>query len=331
MTSAHAVNEVILALYREGRGVPLPRFHGWALEQVRNVIAFDSAWWGNASAAPMEIHGSHLHNCEESMLDAYTAHMSRDFFLPELAARPGVTINSSDLMTRVRLVRTAWYRKVGKRYRMEWLLGTLVVDPISSLCEFLTLWRHDPARPFGELERLTKELLMPHLVEALRSVRLRHFFKGGDGRGRTWALVDDRGHIHDAAPAFVASLRDHWPGWRDARVPTELAKYVTEARSYQTRSLTISIVPSGNLRFLEVQAKTLLDRLTARESEVVERYAAGETYSEIALALALAPATVRNHIARSFQKLAVRNKAQLTLMLTDKWRSGRTVDSGSRS
>ena len=52
MSDAHALNRVILSLYHEGREVPLGSFQAWALEQLQYLIAFDSAWWGNAAAKP---------------------------------------------------------------------------------------------------------------------------------------------------------------------------------------------------------------------------------------------------------------------------------------
>ncbi|WP_295581087.1 hypothetical protein [uncultured Lamprocystis sp.] len=55
---------------------------------------------------------------------------------------------------------------------MEWSRGTLLVEPLSSLQESITLWRPDGNNPVTETERLTKELLMPHLSEAHRAVRL---------------------------------------------------------------------------------------------------------------------------------------------------------------
>ena len=72
---------------------------------------------------------------------------------------------------------------------------------------------------------------------------------------------------------------------------------------------------SDNLRFLEVKARSPLDKLTARECEIVGRYANGETYSAISAALALSPTTVRNHISHGFKKLDVKNKAELANLL----------------
>ena len=51
--------------------------------------------------------------------------------------------------------------------------------------------------------------------------------------------------------------------------------------------------------------------LSERERMVAERYATGETHKEIAAALHIAPATVRNHLASIYRKLDVRNKPGL--------------------
>ncbi len=318
--AAQILNTVTLALYREGRDIPLRSFQDWALEQVRGLIPFDSAWWGNAAMEPNKIHWLHLHNCDAAIAELYAPYMAQDFFREALMAAPGKTINTSDLITRARYVRLPMYRHVGKRFHVEWSLGTLLLDPVSSLSEFLTLWRHNPRQPFTEAERQTKELLMPHLVEAFRAVRLRYFLGSKDTRQKAWALADDQGFIRELSPAFVAALRGHWPGWHGSRLPDALARCVVEGRAYRDKALTVEVKPNDNLRFLEVKTQGPLDRLTVRESEIVARYAGGETYSAIAGALALSPTTVRNHISHCFKKLGVKNKAELANLLSSKWR-----------
>ena len=313
--TANSINQLTLSLYRDGRNISLRSFQDWALEQLRGLIGFDSAWWGNAAVEPMKIHWLHLHHCDKSILEAYPPYIADDFFRAAMMASPGASINLSDLTTRARFVRTALYRDIGKRYRIEWSLGTLHVDPVSSLSEFLTLWRHDAKKPFSEAERQTKELLMPHLVEAFRAARLRHFLGGKDTRMKAWALADDQGFIRELSPAFAAALRDHWPEWRGNRLPVALARCVVEGRVYREKALVIELKQSDNLRFLEVKARSPLDKLTARECEIVGRYANGETYSAISAALALSPTTVRNHISHCFKKLDVKNKAELANLL----------------
>ena len=318
--TAESINQLTLSLYRDGRNISLRSFQDWALEQLRGLIAFDSAWWGNAANEPIKIHWLHLLNCDESILQTYPPYIPKDFFRAELMAHPGVCVNMSDLTTRERFVRTEMYRKVGKRYRIEWSLGTLLVDPATSLSEFLTVWRHDPLKPFTESERQAKQLLMPHLVEAFRAVRLQHFLKDTDARTKAWALADDQGFIREMSPAFGARLRANWPDWHGSVLPQALAKCVVDARAYTTKALAVEVRPHDNLRFLEVKTKSPLDRLTGREREIVLRYAGGETYSAIAAALLLSPSTVRNHISHCFKKLGVKNKAELANLMSNKKR-----------
>ncbi|MDP2031171.1 MAG: LuxR family transcriptional regulator [Thiobacillus sp.] len=305
-------NRLLLELHRTGQEAPLSQFQPAALELIREMIPFDSAWWGNASAEPLEIHRLYLHNCDDSILETYLPYMGEDFMRAALMANPGKTINMADLTTRARFVRTALYQKVGKRYRIEWSLGTLLVEPVSSLNEFLTLWRHDAKRPFTEDERQTKELLMPHLADAHRAARLREVLDDPRERRECWAVADERGFLREVHPGFVHRLREYWPDWRGSLLPEALLEPVRAAHPVQIGGLKLHIASKGVYRYLQVLAVRVLDNLSPRECEIVQRYAHGETHADIAVALSLSPATVRNHIAHCYRKLAVNNKAELT-------------------
>ena len=346
-----AVNQVVLSLYREGRDVPLLKFQAWALMQLQGVIGFDSAWWGDAGLpgnpahgsqhphGSHPFHGSQLFNCDAAILEAYRAGIGGrdegpdeglherqgkqarwdgDFFRAAWLAPPGTSINLSDLCTRERYVNTDWYRQIGRQFRVEWLLGTCLTGDNPSHAEFLMLWRHDAHRPFTEAERRAKQLLMPHLVAGFRAVRLRHFLGGQHARPKVWALADDQGYIRELSPAFAAALRSHWPDWLGSRLPEALARCVAAGQGFQAKTVAINVRQNNNLRFLEVTATGPLNGLTARESEIVTRYAGGETYVAIAAALSLSPTTVRNHISHCFQKLGVKNKAELANMTSNR-------------
>jgi len=308
----HSLNRVILDLHCAGREAAFSAFQPVALDLIRALIPFDSAWWGNASAEPMEIHRLYLHNCDHSILETYLPYMDQDFMRDALMANPGRTINLADLVTRARFVRTALYQQVGKRYRIEWSLGTLLVEPVSSLNEFLTLWRHDPKRPFIEEERQTKELLMPHIADAHRAARLREVVDDPRERRDCWAVADERGFLREAQPGFIHCLRERWPGWQGSRLPDDLHAAVRDATPTLIGRLRLNVVRKGSFRFLHVLASRALDALSPREREIVERYACGETHAGIAAALSISPATVRNHIAHCYRKLAVNNKTELT-------------------
>jgi len=318
MVDAYALNRLILRMYREGREVPLGSFQAWALEQLQSLLAFDSAWWGNAAVEPPALHEVFLHNCDESILRDYPPWLEQDFFRAALVASPGVTVNMSDLTTRARYVRTALYRQLGRRFKVEWSLGTLQMEPSSSLYEFLTLWRHDRRRPFSEAERQIKELVMPHLVEMHRAVRLRHFLRIPNVINREWAVVDARGILHEASPAFLALMSILWPHWPGSALPEPLLPSVCAGQAYLSSELRLDVTSCGHLRYLSTRSDGVLAQLSPREGEVATRYAKGETYSAIASSLSLSPATVRNHIAHCFRKLGVNNKAELAHRLEGK-------------
>lgn len=298
--------------------MPLDSFQAWALEQLAGLIAFDSAWWGNATANPPEMHDMHLHNCDPSILAAYSPYLEKDDFRAALLAQPGVTVNLSDLTTRDRHVRTTIYREFKRRFKIEWSLGTVLTEPISSLYEFLSVWRHDPGSPFSESERQTKELLMPHLVETHRAVRLRHFLKTPASHKRMWAVTNALGALREASPSFIAHLRKLWPDWNGSYLPEPLASCVKNGRDFTAEAFNFDVTRYGQSRYIHCRPFGALDQLTAREREIASRYAKGETYSAIAVSLSLSPATVRNHISHCFRKLGVNNKAELVWRLKNR-------------
>ncbi|MFI0352666.1 response regulator [Actinomadura sp. 9N407] len=79
--------------------------------------------------------------------------------------------------------------------------------------------------------------------------------------------------------------------------------------------------PSVTRRLIEEYVSTVprpsggpgLDRLTAREREIVALVAAGMSNEEIAARLVISHATVKTHVSRSITKLGARDRAQLVV------------------
>lgn len=71
-----------------------------------------------------------------------------------------------------------------------------------------------------------------------------------------------------------------------------------------------------------------VSNLSAREMEIANYYAQGQTSKEIAEKLFISPATVRNHIATIYRKLEIRNKTELVnLMVASNTGSGISAES----
>lgn len=312
------LSRLILELYRIARETPFAAFQPRALELVGGVISFDSAWWGNASAVPQQLHRMYLFNCDQALVDDYPPYMEEDFFRVALIADPGRSINMADLTSRQKYARSRLYRELGRRYRIEWSLGTLLIEPVSSLYEFLTLWRHDPKRPFSEAERQVKEFLMPHLAEAQRQNRLFHAMGWYRALHNTaWAIADQKGYLREISASFVHMLRQEWPDWGgSALLPAPLLGALFSAGTFQGARLNVTIAEVEGLRFLNARPRPV-DPLSARERQVANLYATGSSHARIAETLRLSPATVRNHVARAYRKLAVSNKVELARRLAE--------------
>ena len=80
-------------------------------------------------------------------------------------------------------------------------------------------------------------------------------------------------------------------------------------------ALVIGSEPVGDLRLLRLRRLSALDTLTARELEVARLYGAGSSHKAIAEALHVSPATVRNHLQSTYDKLGVSDKAALATLL----------------
>jgi DNA-binding CsgD family transcriptional regulator len=307
------ISSVILNINRAGQQSTYEQYRPWVLDEIKTLIPFDSACWANAVAEPMEIFRLHSYNCDNSLLERYQLNMKQDCFWDALIANPGITINLMDLTARALYLRTEFYRNFCRHFNIEWMVGTLMVEPISSLYEFLTLWRHDAKKPFSDSERQAKELLMPHLFEAHRLVRLREVLGEPLRRRQKWAISDDRGFLREAAPDFIHRLNEHWPEWRGSCLPPDLSDAVANATEFRAGRMRLSITAKGDLRYLEILKANALDRLSRREREIAERFANGQTYKHIAVELNISPTTVRNHLASCYRKLGVNNKIELAL------------------
>jgi hypothetical protein len=91
---------------------------------------------------------------------------------------------------------------------------------------------------------------MPHLVEMHRAVRLRHFLKIPNVSNREWAVVDARGIVHEASPAFIALVNMRWPQWRGSALPEPLLTCVRAGQAYLSSELRLDVTACGQLRYL---------------------------------------------------------------------------------
>ncbi|MGE0800216.1 MAG: response regulator transcription factor [Lautropia sp.] len=312
-----AVDDLILRLYRGSTEVSFARFQDWSLDLLGGVVRFDAAWWGKANAEPNKILSVHLLNADPSILDDYRKIDAIDSFRDAMLAQPGTTINLSDLMSRKDFERSPIYSRYGRKHRVEAVVGTVLVEPVSSMLDFLTIWRFDPRWPFSEVDRQIIERVTPHLIEANRISRLvslqgEKFAVSPLDPIRPWALAsNDDGCLLEVNASFVALAKREWPDWRSAVLPTALRRQFRQCEPYVGDAIIVNVSNVDGFRLLVARPRKTADRLGNRESEVLKRYASGQSHREIANALGTSPATVRNQLARIYRKFGVHNKIEL--------------------
>jgi DNA-binding NarL/FixJ family response regulator len=82
------------------------------------------------------------------------------------------------------------------------------------------------------------------------------------------------------------------------------------------RSLHIRMARMGNLHLLMLEERDArVEKLTARERQVLEQVLLGKGNDAIALELGIAPATVAKHLEHAYRRLGVQNRTAAAALL----------------
>jgi DNA-binding CsgD family transcriptional regulator len=289
----------------------------WAFDALGSLVRFDSAGWGIGTHQPPVSHLVHLRGVPPVMLMAYESGMVElDYIRAAAAAAPGTTINDADVRDNFPEARAAIRAFISIPFGLEQALATsLPHDGLSGLQHLVLLWRADYHDPFNEQERALVERCVPHMVAGYRTAQ-RLFLATVAARAavRGEALVDARGALHSFDGRFVRILREHWPDWCDGRLPEPLLRAVAEGTGARLPGLDVEVSSHGLLTAISLASRRP-DPLTPAQRRVAELYAGGMTHRQIAAALGLAPATVRNHVAMAFRRMGVDSKLALARRL----------------
>lgn len=273
--------------------------------------------WGGGANGPYIIHHVHLYRQPQRMIEDYAAgFQEKDFLRAKVCGAPGVTVNLADMVTREEYRRTEIYRGFAHRYGVEQILCTVLVDPVSDLYQFLSLWRADPRRPFSEAERRAKQLLMPHLVESYRANRIAGMRQRVLAHGKpahAAAICNRMGILLEIEGRFASLLRLEWPRGSGAQLPRGLRELAASGadEGFVGKRIVVRAAPLKDLILLQAREKTEVDGLGRRERMAAQQFARGKTYQQVAEALGVSASTVRNQLRSVYKKLGVRDKAEL--------------------
>jgi len=315
---------MLLRLHRASRTVPAHDFKDAALAALRPQLDFDSALWGTfvVSEARITVHAFHLHNLPVRMMQDYEAVKQHDPLNRRGIEHPGhtsmIALGAAKDTLHPKLV--AYVR----RYDLEHALATVWLDEDLKIYTAISLYRGRAKRPFTERDRKRKQALVPHLVDTWNANATQHLsdrMHTASEMPRARALIDRKGMIYSAEADFAGMMREEFPDWSGPVIPPRALAPLAEARgdAYRGDAIQISVLRDNGDGLLLVVARKLcgVDRLSPRELSVATEFAAGRTYKEIAAALGIAPATVRNQLQVAYAKLGVDSKIALAKSLAD--------------
>jgi DNA-binding CsgD family transcriptional regulator len=185
------------------------------------------------------------------------------------------------------------------------------------------IFTRDRGHDFDERDRLVLELLQPHLADraevvamaARGAAALAAVEETGGVEAGNVVLCSASGVIEFASPSARALLH-RYLGLENGRVAEAVLRRRDIRLTQADRRLHMRIASTGALHVLVLDERdTRVERLTAREREILDHVALGKDNEAIALELAISPRTVAKHLEHAYRKLGVPNRTAAVALL----------------
>ncbi|TJY59394.1 helix-turn-helix transcriptional regulator [Sinimarinibacterium sp. CAU 1509] len=308
------LDPVIARLYRFALSVTAEDYRGWALQQLQALIPHDGALWGSGSAAKLKFHTVTVTGLPPEFPQTLEATSKINPIVPEILKRLDTPVDMTSVMPDEAFFGSELYRKAFAPYGISRILSTGHLDPRTGMYSLLTLYRKDRNRPFTPLECERQQRATFHLIQAGSHAFFLHLAKARAEypAGAAAAVIDHTGAFHEATVRFLDLLEEHFPQRPANGLPFAIPEPGTTAAC---GDLMIRCDTLGDLLLLVAWPAGPLDRLTAREREIVNCVAQGLSFKQAAKKIGVAPSTVANHLYRVYRKLGVYSRTELASLV----------------
>lgn len=324
--------QFVALLYQASSHMQPGDFKQWTITQLRQLIHFDSAWWGRAlfpelSDTP-EVHGNSLFQLPDDYFEQWQKIADCDTIAERLynnATQPFMSEVQRETMSEA-LCDFLWQHDI--RHVLSFMKNDpeLLLDANGNMAEsllvdFLSLYRNEKDDAFQREDKRCLRLVMPHIALSLNHCLEFSVLTSQHAQtnSRVEAVMFDSGFmLNTPSNHFTDLLKRDYPDWDGCILPDEIQECVLgKISSWKGKHFTLTFEPIDNYWFIRAYPTSLLFELTEREAQVAELFAKGKTYMEIAQEINRAPTTVRNHLQSIYLKLGIRNKVELV----EKYRS----------
>jgi DNA-binding CsgD family transcriptional regulator len=308
--SVDCVDRYIGHLYRSALSVPPESFRTWALTQLRAVVFYDGALWGSGSLPRWQFHTVAVVGLPEDFPRALEQTHAINPLVPRILSNLDAPVDMRSVLPDTQFFRSGIYRRCFSRYGITRILSTGHADPRSGLYSLLTLYRKDRRRPFSDEDRARQQRVTFHLFNAASHAFFLHLLRAHSDRPAesAAAVLDHEGAFHEAQPRFLELLEKHFPGRAPYSLPFTLP---LPGETRLINGLCVRCEPQADFNYVFLWPAGPLDRLTARERQIVYAVAHGLSFKQAARRIGIAPSTVANHLYRIYRKLGVHSRSQL--------------------
>lgn len=307
--SVSGLSDFLLELYHDASECTPDELRFRVLRNLQHFIPFDFGVWGGGWADRRLVTDLTVLNQSDAILGDWEAVAEQDAFCDLTLNRLGSTARFDDVPDyRASLA----YNEHWRQFDTSHMMATIVGEKTDGYVSFVGLCADNRPVAFSDAERLLKQMLMPHLSQALRMNRELWTGRAAMERGAV-ALVDREGCVLSAHGPFH-DLAEHEWGGRIAHLPAHVMGTLKRGKRWRGEMLDVRLSPFGSNYFVHLSIHLGLSGLSQREREVAELFASGLTTKQVARALGTSPSTVRNQIVRIYEKLGISSKAQLATL-----------------
>ncbi len=316
------VEAVIARFYRSVVSVPTDEYRTWALDSLKDVIPHDGALWGSGAWAGRRFHTITVTGLPEDYPRALERSADENPLIRHLlTVPPNTPVTMADVFPDEKFFKSDLYRKVFEPFGINRILSMVHLDRRSGIYSLVSLYRKDRAAKFSEAEKSLQTRLTYHLFNAASHSFFIHLIRTHRDRpaGASSAVVDRRGSFHDVQPRFLDALDQYFPNHlaasRGKPEPGNLPFVMPEPGEIRqvgaNNELCTRSEAMGDMFVVHLWPAGPLDRLTAREREIVVAVAHGLSFKQAARKIGVAPSTVANHLYRIYRKLNVNSRTEL--------------------
>ncbi|NKF21459.1 helix-turn-helix transcriptional regulator [Solimonas marina] len=304
------VDRLIARLYRSGLMIEASQFRSWALAQLARMVSCDGVLWGSGVIAEMKFQTVTVHGLPPEFPQKLQSTIALNPMLPQILRNIDTPIAMQDIFPDDEFYASELYRGTFAPFGINRLLSTAHLDRRSGLYSLLTLYRKDRNAPFTDDDKLRQKRASYHLFNASSHSLFLHLAQTYADRPANSgaAVVNIEGIFHEAQPRFLDMLDERMPNREVQRLPFPMpAPGTCETHD----DLMVRCESLGELYLIIIWPAGPLDRLTAREREIVYSVAQGLSFKQAAKKIGVAPSTVANHLYRVYRKLGVYSRTEL--------------------